>query len=487
MGQSFSLEHNVCDEFEEAVNAIMLFRFDSNNFVPISSLDFIKSPSTFKSFPIIIVEPFDQAPNPSQRQTVKSFPAKEIDSNRAQILCENSQKITDTEIENKEKANTHNKNASSDHLNSNFNKTTRVERYSYYNVANSIHRLFKITQFQLPSYRLWILTSFSINHDENANLLNSCKRFNFSKFTSTVKISVNDIFDDIKDNNITNLSSALRPQNGNKRPNMINSLPAKILTTFQSNKPNLSNLLTINNTNNNQIASLSIDNNTTTNNTTNNNANNYNKKDGFIGLSKINTDMNETADDSSINILVSNLPSASNNTIDQVIPNLFISDERAARDQATLLKLGITHVVNINNGDSFVDKIPSLKYFSLIMDDSVFEELSVTFWNGLDFVRNAIDNGGIVLVHCRKGISRSAALCVAYIMSAQKLNFEEAYMYVKKQRSIVNINTGFSKQLKEWEIKEKVAVNSMEDSTINIEEIPKYDLTLKLPSAVSVY
>lgn len=53
-----------------------------------------------------------------------------------------------------------------------------------------------------------------------------------------------------------------------------------------------------------------------------------------------------------------------------------------------------------------------------------------------------------VLVHCRMGRSRSAAIVVAYIMRTYNYSFEQALGLVQGARPEIRINPGFIEQLK---------------------------------------
>ena len=58
---------------------------------------------------------------------------------------------------------------------------------------------------------------------------------------------------------------------------------------------------------------------------------------------------------------------------------------------------------------------------------------------------------GRILVHCHAGISRSATMCLAYLMQAQHYALEDAYDYLKSRRSIISPNLNFMQQLLEFE------------------------------------
>lgn len=95
-------------------------------------------------------------------------------------------------------------------------------------------------------------------------------------------------------------------------------------------------------------------------------------------------------------------------------------------------------------------KIGKISRFNVRLSDSVFQDLNDDFWGALRFVEQAIHSGGNVLAHCRRGISRSAALCVAYLMDDRGMTFDDAIALLKRQRPSVNINQGFEDQLRSF-------------------------------------
>ena len=68
---------------------------------------------------------------------------------------------------------------------------------------------------------------------------------------------------------------------------------------------------------------------------------------------------------------------------------------------------------------------------------------------------NTVSKGGVVLIYCRAGMSRSASLCIAYFMKYHKMSREDAYQFVRQKRPIICPNPGFNMQLRDYEAKLK--------------------------------
>jgi hypothetical protein len=61
-----------------------------------------------------------------------------------------------------------------------------------------------------------------------------------------------------------------------------------------------------------------------------------------------------------------------------------------------------------------------------------------------------VSGGGQVLVHCSQGVSRSAALAVAYLMWSCDWPYARAYAHVRQLRGVAAPNIGFTCQLLQW-------------------------------------
>ena len=82
---------------------------------------------------------------------------------------------------------------------------------------------------------------------------------------------------------------------------------------------------------------------------------------------------------------------------------------------------------------------------------------------------NFIEQGkhyGSVLVHCHKGISRSASFIIGYLMKKNSFTFIEALSHVQTCRPIVQPNDSFTAQLINYE----VLLNNNDNDSIIIDK-----------------
>ncbi|CAM6017275.1 unnamed protein product [Sphagnum balticum] len=69
----------------------------------------------------------------------------------------------------------------------------------------------------------------------------------------------------------------------------------------------------------------------------------------------------------------------------------------------------------------------------------------------LEFIESGRNSGGVVLVHCFAGVSRSGAVVTAYLMKKEHLAMDNALESLKKSSEIVCPNDGFKQQLRMFE------------------------------------
>jgi hypothetical protein len=125
---------------------------------------------------------------------------------------------------------------------------------------------------------------------------------------------------------------------------------------------------------------------------------------------------------------------------------LFLGSSRGALDKKYLVELGVKNIL-ICGSDlrKFFPKSYNYKIINIVDKDD--EDVYKYFAETIEF----IENNQPVYVHCRRGISRSATIVIAYLMWKMKLKFEEAYEFLRARRKIVCPNNGFIAQLKKFE------------------------------------
>ncbi|XP_019952163.2 dual specificity protein phosphatase 13A [Paralichthys olivaceus] len=136
---------------------------------------------------------------------------------------------------------------------------------------------------------------------------------------------------------------------------------------------------------------------------------------------------------------------------DEVWPSLYLGDMVMSHDKFGLWQLGVTHVLNASHGklcckgnDDFYGT--TVKYHGVPANDLPTFDLSPFFYPAAEFIHQALTSGGKVLVHCAVGVSRSAALVLAYLMIHHHLSLLSSVRCVQEKRWIFP-NRGFLRQL----------------------------------------
>lgn len=139
----------------------------------------------------------------------------------------------------------------------------------------------------------------------------------------------------------------------------------------------------------------------------------------------------------------------------EVYPGIILSDGPTALCTSMLKRMGVSHVLNaaqgkerpgqVNTSPSFYS-YSGIRFLGVEAFDHIAFRLYPYFDEASDFMQDALDSGGKVLVHCRAGISRSATLVCAFLMLKKCLSVQEAIRTVRKNRAIIP-NDGFLQQL----------------------------------------
>ncbi|XP_071338590.1 dual specificity protein phosphatase 18 [Trachinotus anak] len=155
----------------------------------------------------------------------------------------------------------------------------------------------------------------------------------------------------------------------------------------------------------------------------------------------------------------------------KVTDHLYLSNARAASDSAQVSQYEITCVISVTESRSRCPPPPGVEYIHIPLSDSPVSPLGDHFDEVADKIEHTGDRGGRTLVHCNAGVSRSAALCMAYLMKHRGVTLLEAHRWMRTCRPMVRPNNGFWKQLIRYEM-ELRGCNSVRMTSSSIGEIP---------------
>ncbi len=69
--------------------------------------------------------------------------------------------------------------------------------------------------------------------------------------------------------------------------------------------------------------------------------------------------------------------------------------------------------------------LPGIDYLKIRIDDNPFAHLDHYFDQVADKIRSVKDRGGRTLVHCVAGVSRSASLCIVYLIKYERMTLRQ--------------------------------------------------------------
>ncbi|KAM4771163.1 dual specificity phosphatase 28 [Rhinophrynus dorsalis] len=133
----------------------------------------------------------------------------------------------------------------------------------------------------------------------------------------------------------------------------------------------------------------------------------------------------------------------------KVTDSLLLSNAKSACKKNLLIQEGVTCCINITRQQPFPDL--DLNTLRIPVFDDPLQSLSDYFDQCADLIENTITCGGKCLVYCKHGRSRSATICIAYLMKYKNMSLKDAFQVVKAVRPAVEPNPGFWAQLEKYE------------------------------------
>lgn len=131
----------------------------------------------------------------------------------------------------------------------------------------------------------------------------------------------------------------------------------------------------------------------------------------------------------------------------EIVPDfLYLGDRIHSSTRKILDDLDITCILNMAEEleNTFEGE---LEYCKLGVGDTLNDNIYPTLKTAVEFIQKAKKHCRKVLVHCNMGVSRSTTAVLAYLISENRIDFEQAFHFVKQQRPIVHPNESFKHQL----------------------------------------
>lgn len=156
-----------------------------------------------------------------------------------------------------------------------------------------------------------------------------------------------------------------------------------------------------------------------------------------------------------------------------ILDHLYLGSAAHAGNLPLLERLGISALLNVspNCPNHWPERFI---YETIPVEDNSTADIKAHFHKAIRFINKVQDDGGKVLVHCRAGVSRSATLCLAYLISCRGMSLNDAYDEVKSKRRVIAPNFNFMGQLLSWQ-QEHLAAEKLASETedLQIESQPK--------------
>uniref|UniRef100_A0A0N4ZSP9 Protein-tyrosine-phosphatase n=1 Tax=Parastrongyloides trichosuri TaxID=131310 RepID=A0A0N4ZSP9_PARTI len=138
-------------------------------------------------------------------------------------------------------------------------------------------------------------------------------------------------------------------------------------------------------------------------------------------------------------------------SISEITPYMYLSGYGCIYEKK-IKELGITHIIdctNIPNPKKFND----VKLLEIPIDDKERVKIDIHFDSVIEFVKEAKNSDGKVLIYCVAGVSRSPTLAIISLVALEDVSLKESYLHVNNVRPIISPNIGFWRQMIEFEMK----------------------------------
>lgn len=145
----------------------------------------------------------------------------------------------------------------------------------------------------------------------------------------------------------------------------------------------------------------------------------------------------------------------------EIVPGLYIGSEQAAAApmRMALEELNVRTIVKctfepgIEQGLACASVFEGrrINYVHVAVRDEDSANILPYLSGAADLIQGQLSEGKAVLVHCQRGVSRSATIVMGFLIRHRGMSRDEAYVLAKGRRPQVSPNIGFWAQLAEFE------------------------------------
>jgi hypothetical protein len=137
----------------------------------------------------------------------------------------------------------------------------------------------------------------------------------------------------------------------------------------------------------------------------------------------------------------------------RITPQLYIGGYLAASDPEFIRSAGITRIVKMFEDDpgypGGFHRHPGVAYAVYPALDLPEYDIHADAVSALRFIKEGVDGGERVLVHCHAGISRSATIVLLFLMVYCGLGLDQALSRLWAARPVIRPNPGFMRYLRD--------------------------------------
>ena len=155
---------------------------------------------------------------------------------------------------------------------------------------------------------------------------------------------------------------------------------------------------------------------------------------------------------------------------------LFISGYKTASTLSDLQNLKITNIINCSGDLCENLEFSGIHYLTLNIRDNVSENIECIFYKCINYIDEAKEKNGRILIHCYKGVSRSVSVLISYLIYSYKWTYDKAFDFVQSKRPIANPNIGFYLQLKTFHKRITLNTDRLEIFSVSHFSKSQYDL-----------